>query len=210
VSVAKPVPQYVDEEVSRAKFAGEISEFRSLAGGYRERGWLLVEAEFPLVLVVLCATRLTPPAVITAVKFDFSNYDVVPPSVRFVDPFTGRPYTFGALPTSLKRRSLGPEIGIPGLPPGADGRPARLVSDQPLMQAASADEIPFLCIAGVREYHDHPAHSGDSWDLYRNDGGGRLVRLLEVIDTYGVRPVSGYNIEMVPQVKGFVQDQVPE
>jgi hypothetical protein len=78
------------------------------------------------------------------------------------------------------------------------------------MQAAKPEDIPFLCIAGVREYHEHPAHSGDAWELHRQAGAGRLVRLLEVIDTYGVRPISAYNIELVPRVSGFVQNQVPE
>ena len=85
-----------------------------------------------------------------------------------------------------------------------------MVGQQPLMQAAKPEDIPFLCIAGVREYHEHPAHSGDAWELHRKAGAGRLVRLLEVIDTYGVRPISGYNIELVPRVSGFIQNQVPE
>lgn len=202
------VAQYVDERVSRSKFEREIGEFRALAGEYRARGWLLVEATFPSVLVVLCATRLKPAAVITGVRLDFTNYDAEPPSVRLVDPFTGAPYPFGELPTMLKRRVLGPPF--PGLPLGPDGQPQRLVGEQPLMQAANAEDVPFLCIAGVREYHDHPAHSGDAWDLHRGEGAGRLVRLLGVIDTYGVLPITGYNVQLVPEIVGFVQQQPPE
>jgi hypothetical protein len=26
---------------------------------------------------------------------------------------------------------------------------------------------PFLCLRGIREYHEHPQHSGDEWLLYR-------------------------------------------
>jgi len=26
---------------------------------------------------------------------------------------------------------------------------------------------PFLCVRGIREYHEHPQHSGDEWLLYR-------------------------------------------
>jgi hypothetical protein len=68
---------------------------------------------------------------------------------------------------------------------------------------------PFLCLAGVREYHDHPAHSGDRWDLHRAAGAGKLVRLLEVIDTYGIRPLNGYHVNLVPQIAGLTQAQVP-
>lgn len=202
------IAQYADERVSRTKFEREIDDFGALSSEYRARGWFLVDASFPTALVVLCAARLRPPSVITGVRLDYTNYDAEPPSVRLVDPFTGEPYTFGELPTMLKRRILGP--ALPGLPASPNGEPPRMVMEQPLMQAASASEVPFLCIAGVREYHDHPAHSGDGWDLHRNGGAGRLVRLLEVIDTYGVRPITGYNVELVPQITGFVQEQPPE
>lgn len=202
--------QYVDPAVSQVKFQREVDEYRALEAGYRARGWLLVDATFPVVRVVLCATRLRPPAVITGVEFDYTNYDEEPPSVRLIDPFTGQAHLFGQMPTTLKRRTLGPALDIPGIPRGADGQAPRMVTEQPLMQASGPDEVPFLCIAGVREYHNHPAHSGDSWDMHRSAGAGRLVRLLEVIDTYGVRPISNYNIALVQQVTGFVQDEMPE
>ena len=159
---------------------------------------------------MVCAAKLKPPAIITGVAVDYTNYDADPPSVRLVDPFTGEPYKFGEMPTTLQRQVIGPELSIAGLPvpPGA-GIP-RMVTQQTLMQAAKAEDIPFLCIAGVREYHQHPAHSGDAWELHRTAGAGRLIRLLEVIDKYGVRPISGYNVELVPRVAGFVQNEVPQ
>ena len=86
---------------------------------------------------------------------------------------------------------------------------ARIVQQQPLMQAYGPDELPFLCIAGVREYHEHPAHSGDRWELHRPDGAGRLVRILEVIHTYGIRPLNGYGVNIVPQISGLTQSEVP-
>jgi hypothetical protein len=40
---------------------------------------------------------------------------------------------------------------------------------------------PFVCMAGVREYHNHPSHVGDSWDNYKSrpgyDLGGVLTRV---------------------------------
>lgn len=68
------------------------------------------------------------------------------------------------------------------------------------MQAHESDAIPFLCVAGVREYHDHPAHSGDPWELHRTTGAGSLVRLLDLIHTYGPGAVSGWGVALVPQV----------
>ncbi|MDO8717008.1 MAG: hypothetical protein Q7J73_09435 [Dehalococcoidales bacterium] len=200
--------QFVEPKVSRRKFEREIREYHRNEGEYRKRGWLLVEASFPHIFVVMCATKVKPSAVITGVSFDFTNYDALPPSVRLVNPFTGDPYKASDLPTLLKRQVVGPPVEGFQLPPG--GSPPRVVTQQPLMQSYGSDDIPFLCIAGVREYHEHPAHSGDAWELHRASGAGRLIRLLEVIDTYGVRPISGYNVELVPRVVGFIQSVVPE
>lgn len=201
--------QFVDPQVSRAKFEREISEYRQLEADYRRRGWLLVRAEFPSVLVALAAPQLAPPAIITGVAFDYTNYDMQPPSVRLVDPFTAIPYKTKELPTHLKRSvDAGVSPAVPGLqlPLGAQ---ARLIAQQPLMQWYGPDDIPFLCIAGVREYHDHPGHSGDPWELHRRAGAGRLVRLLETITKYGVQPISDYQVQLVPRVSGFVQKEVP-
>jgi hypothetical protein len=30
---------------------------------------------------------------------------------------------------------------------------------------------PFVCMAGVREYHAHPSHVGDSWENYKDRSG---------------------------------------
>lgn len=200
--------QFVDPQVSRSKFEREISEYRQLEADYRARGWLLVKAEFPLVLVVLAAPQLTPPAIITGVALDYTNYDVWPPSVRLVEAFTGSPYKAKDLPTHLKRAVEAGPPPIPGLqlPLGAQ---ARFIAQQPLMQWYGPDDIPFLCIAGVREYHEHPGHSGDAWALHRSTGAGRLVRLLETITKYGVQPISDYQVSLVPQITGFVQKEVP-
>src|SRR5260370_32095481 len=150
---------------------------------------MLHKADFREGLVALAEPQLTPAAVVTGVRFDYSNYDVRPPSVLLVNPFTCELYKAKELPTVLKRSVEGGVPQIPGLviPPGAQ---ARLVSQQPLMQWYGPDDTPFLCIAGVREYHDHPGHSGDAWELHRKTGAGRLVRLLDTITKYGIQPIS--------------------
>ncbi len=200
--------QFVDPDVSRTKFERELAEYRGLEAEYRQRGWMLLKAEFPEVLVALAAPQLVPPAVVTGVCLDYSNYDLRPPSVRLVNPFTNEPYKAKDLPTILKRAVEGDVPQIPGvmLPAGAL---ARITRQQPLMQSYGPDDIPFLCIAGVREYHDHPGHSGDAWELHRKSGAGRLVRLLEMITKYGVQPISDYQVSLVLQVSGFVQKDVP-
>lgn len=132
------------------------------------------------------------------VAFDYTNYDADAPSVRIVNPFTGVSYKLKELPTQLNRALPQQEIAIPGMP--AEGPKMVVASAQPYMQA-HGDEIPFLCLAGVREYHDHPAHNGDIWELHRASGAGRLVRLLEIIHRYGVEPIMGFGVQLVPQVR---------
>lgn len=194
--------QYVDPQVSRRKFDQELQEYRTLGAEYRQRGWFLIETEFPLILVVLAAPQLKPPAIVTGVAFDYTNYDAQPPSVKLVNPFTGLPYLAKELPTRLDREvSVSQQFPPQMIPLGMPM--LRLSQVQPFMQWQSPDDVPFLCVAGVREYHEHPAHSGDSWELHRAAGAGRLVRLLEVISRYGIESIKDYSVQLVPQVSGF-------
>ena len=186
--------QYVEPLVSRAKFDREITDYVSFEADYRARGWFLVKADWPVVIVILASNKTSPPTIVTAVQFDYTNYDAEPPSVRLIDPFTGRMLLKKELLTHLPRMIPGPEL------PGPGGVKAQLNTAQELMQAHSPEALPFLCVPGVKEYHDHPGHSGDPWELHRSCGEGRLVHLLGVISKYGLEPVKGFNINLVPQV----------
>ena len=193
--------QYVDPAVSRVKFDREIEQYRSLASTYAERGWLLLEAEFPIVIVMMVARQLSVPAIVTGVRLDYTNYDAEPPSVQLVDPFSREPYRAANLPVRLDRQVPGA-----GGPPAVLGpMPVQLVAVQPYMQWYSPDDIPFLCLPGVFEYHAHPGHSGDPWELHRSEGAGRLVRILDVVHRYGVAPIDNLVVQLqfVPQIQGF-------
>jgi hypothetical protein len=190
--------QSTDPVVSRAKFDREIAEYRAVSDEYRKRGWFLAHAEFPKALVVLAAPQVKPPAVVTGVAFDYTNYDAAPPSVMLVNAFTGVPYKASELPTALNRALPNQELSLPGMP---EGQKLMVGAAQAYMQALGQDDVPFLCLPGVREYHEHPAHTGDAWDLHRASGAGRLVRLLDVIYRYGVEPINGWGVQLVPQVR---------
>lgn len=187
--------QFADPAVSRAKFDRELAEYNALSQTYRQRGWLLLKAEYPEVLVAFAAPQTNPLTLVLGVALDYTNYDAAPPSVRIVHPLTGKPFRANELPTRLDR-SLPAQNFTP-----APGAPQLVFQQaQPYMQAHKEDEIPFLCMAGVREYHDHPAHNGDLWELHRTDGAGRLVRILEVISRYGIEPIAGYRVQMQPVI----------
>ncbi len=52
-------------------------------------------------------------------------------------------------------------VEIPSLAARAFKARLVLLDDHPITHK------PFLCIRGIREYHEHPQHSGDDWLLYR-------------------------------------------
>ena len=186
--------QVVDPAVSREKFALELSEFRRNGELHRRRGWLLLEAEFPTVLVAMCAPQVRPAAVVCGILLDFTNYDLVPPSVRLVDPFTREPYRARELPMALLRR----RVTQYQIPDGPVIENAEVVS---LMQAHDPEGLPFLCIPGVREYHEHPAHTGDLWLTHRGQGEGTLFSILNTVYQYGVQPIADYGVGL--RVVGF-------
>jgi hypothetical protein len=80
--------------------------------------------------------------------FDLSDYDLRAPSLEFRDPWND-----SLLPYATMFRALEFE----------EQRKAHIV----LLNDHPTTHKPFLCLRGVREYHEHPQHSGDDWMLYR-------------------------------------------
>ena len=197
-----PETQFVDPAVSRKKFDREVAQFRSQADEYIRRGWYLVKAKFPHALVILATAKTQPVTIMCGVLFDYSNYDAVPPSLRLVHPLTCEPYKLKELPTQLIRQL--PQTDPPQVVQG-EAQIILVQPPQPLMMAHNADDIPFLCIAGVREYHDHPAHSGDHWELHRPSGAGRLTRLVQIVSKYGLETIVGFGVQFIPQVRFRVE-----
>jgi hypothetical protein len=170
----------VDPAVSRAKFEREVAAFRNIEADQRRRGILVLRAEFPTVDVVFAAAHVPQRPVLFGATLDFSNYDLWPPSIRFVDAFSREPLTLQQLPPFL--RSAAP-------PAGGE------LQLQQLVQAFAGGE-PFLCLQGVREYHFNPAHTGDSWLLHRARGAGTLYFVLEKLHHFGVSGFAGYQIQV--------------
>ena len=195
---------FVDPAVSRHKFDRELADYRKLEDDYISRGWFLLTAKFPEVFVVFAAARLNPACLAFGVLLDFTDYDYQPPSVRIVHPFTRVPYKFRELPSQLPRAVLAPN------PPAEAAHGLIAVSHQMLMVAHTPDEIPFLCLAGVREYHNHPAHTGDLWGLHRKSGKGTLHFILSTIFKYGVEPIDSYSVGINVKITGLNQSVVPE
>lgn len=194
--------QTVDPAVSRAKFDQEIEQFRGLEAVYRRRGILLLDAAFPMATVAFCGFKLQPVALLGAIRIDFTDYDLLPPSVRFVDPLTGDDLRANAMTLQLLRlpavEGMTRETQVTLLAQGSPiGQPANLV------QANGPEELPFLCLPSVREYHDNPAHTGDPWLLHRASGEGSLAFIVENIWKYGPNALDRYVVQAVMEGGGL-------
>jgi hypothetical protein len=168
----------VDPEVTRLKFERELKLWHENEAIYRQRGWILLGhrgyevdigflARLPIVAQPI-------PAMAACVRIDFSNFDLWPPSVEFIDPMTGE-YT-PPLVQALVETAEGPRDLI--------------------VQSHPDTKRPFFCVPGIRQYHDHPQHSGDSWLLHRNTGEGSLATICDRIWRAMARNLLGIHIEM--------------
>lgn len=200
-------PLGVDPGVSRLKFEREICAYRALESTYQKRGWWLMRAEFPEALVAMMTTRGRPQILAFAALITFSDYDVAPPSVALVDPFTEKALTREevATATPMLRRTSSER------PPQAfvqlQGEQAPVGVD--LILQGFEGEPPFLCVPGTREYHDNPAHTGDSWLFHRGRGAGTLLYILEQLWLYGTNPVEGLEFQIQAQMKPRISHVVP-
>lgn len=188
--------QLVDPAVSRAKFDRELRNLRRRDTSYAQRGWVLLKAEFPIVELAFLSMKARPAMVVATVRFDFTDFDLHPLSVRFIDHRNGKALgreelsfwmnrPAGGMPNEAAKAlaAQGVQIVVQDLIRGYPGRPA------------------FLCLPGVREYHDHVSHSGDSWELHRAVGEGSMLQIAEKIWQYGADAITqiGMQVTMTPQ-----------
>ena len=211
---------YTDPSVVRRKVERELEGYVVRQDHFRRRGVWILRYEFPTLLVAFVTPKIKPfPAVSYGVLFELSNYDVEPPSLRFVNPLTLEPMKRIEIQTNLARRR--PNDGqLPAmvLQPGAQGFPQAnpqvpLGIEDHLLQAWTPDDDrAFVCLQGVREYHDNPGHTGDSWWLHRGKGAGSILRLVDLLARYGteamVQPTYQINFSTIPV--GFLSEPPQE
>jgi hypothetical protein len=184
---------FVDPAISRQKFHAEVGEWRKRAAEHGRRGIVLVDADFPKAFAVFALPKVRPPHLLFGVELDFTNYDVWPPSVIFADPLSREAWRNGI------NSPLNVIVGGTALMPlfirfrRDPANPGNLIPEFPVMCQGNTGRA-FLCMQGVREYHEHPAHSGDSWLQYRGSGKGTLFYLLDKLHEFGIAHVAGMSI----------------
>lgn len=197
--MAKIEKQVVQPQVSRTKFENEVAEFRKIESDWRKKGVFCLKAEFPTIQFVFIANNIKPSTVVFAVSIDFTNYDIEPPSIVFIDAFTGTPVTAKELNNIGFFQIIKQSIQLPGMPVG---EPQQIEQRNPILMMG-LNERPFLCIPGVREYHNHPAHTDNPWLNYRTRGEGKLLFILDQLYNHCIPYLTGFNLNFTFSLKQF-------
>ncbi len=195
----------IDVRVSRLKFDQEIERARNQSETLRQRGVVIQKIEFPIIETVFIPRsylKLTLPvqppsgnliipgsikiqmatfeipnlaARSFGVRISLDDFDQRAPSVVFCDPFTWQELSYNQL-------HRGHHIGDNGK------------GFNVLLDGHPITKKPFLCMRGIREYHEHPQHTGDDWMQYR-----KHVGLFSTIDTIWKTCVLNANPNLILQ-----------
>lgn len=175
------IPVLVDRELSRAKLARELELWRDNAM-HRERGWILLDVdedalsvELAFLAQVSLSVGSSPlPIVACAIRLTYDNYDLWPPSLTFISAFSRQP--------------IRPHVRA--FQATTEGLRDVVIDSHP------DTNQPFLCLAGVREYHTHPQHTGDSWLLHRHLGEGSISTICDRVWRYMANGIIGIGVHM--------------
>lgn len=173
--------QVVDPTVSKKKFEQETTQLLEAMNIHRKRGIIVLDCSFPNIKIAFCAIHIKPWPIVFAVNINFTNYDLEALSVKFINPFT-----FELITQHQLGLPFGRKIGI------ANGKP----DVQPLALGLP-DGTAFICLPGIREYHNHPDHSNDPWLTHRGKGGeGSLGFIVEKLFQYGISAIKNFHLQV--------------
>ena len=193
---SKKTSQYVDPVVTKKKFLEEVNKFKELEEAYRKKGVICYRIEDFSVFLLFCVPHVNPQGIAFSVRIDYENWDIEPPSIKFIDPFTDRLLAREQIRIKFfqVKHKNNIRLNIRGE-----------IMEQDLLQGQK-DVLPFFCIPGVKEYHDHPAHSGDSWLLHRLNSEGELCVLIDQLYNHSIAQTSGYSLNAQISIAGFNTD----
>lgn len=181
MAMGEVLPVLVDPEISRQKLRREVERWHANSP-HEERGWILLdydEDNLSVELAFLAKVSINAgsgplPVVVCAVRLTYENYDIWPPSLTFIDVFTRAPSKPHV--RAFQKTLTGPR--------------------DVLIDAHPETQLPFLCVPGIREYHNHPQHSGDSWLLYRERSEGSISTVCDRLWGFMARNVFGFKLQL--------------
>ncbi len=166
----------VDPRVARRKFERERQRVLDNADLLAARGCFIRTASYPNIDVLFVSLKpvqvITPVSVRTPAgealrqvavnypplvarpflaRIGLDDFDLRPPSVVFLNPDTKNPL---AAHEVVRGRLV-------------EGQASQVV----VLTAHPKTGLPFLCLRGIREYHDHVQHGNEDWFRYRTDFG---------------------------------------
>lgn len=210
----------IDPRVAELKFEQEVARLSAQIENLKKQGVIINRIEYPVVEVIFLPTtplklvqifsdmppgiQLPPDIALpdvppgTKQRFELSqdlvfgtrvfgvrvlmdDFDQRAPSVIFCDPITWEKLPAGMI-------QIGNHVDKNG------------VASQVIIAPHPIFNRPFLCMRGIREYHEHPQHSGDDWMQYRKHYG-----LYSTIDTvlrtcvHNARPFLKFESQGTPQ-----------
>jgi hypothetical protein len=193
--------QFTDVTVTRTKFERQVKDFAKYATNYRREGIVCLGIEFPIFEFAFLAretqfgmnlnipvpecekmvnTQVTIqngiPQYLFSIRLDYSNFDTLPPSLRIINPFTSELVAEAAWTPSILPNQQDPNAAL--------DKVFEQVT-QTILLKDNQDQL-FVCLRGIREYHAHPQHNGDSWFLYRTRGKGNIVSILDQLQIYAI------------------------
>lgn len=171
-------PSLVPASVTNRKFERQLKAWHTNSDALARRGCLLLSegdltVDVGIMQHVPIAGR-TIPVMTVCVRVDYWNFDLWAPSVTFIDPITRAP-----------------------APPPVRAIDRASITEEPrdaLIDQHPQTGLPFICLPGVREYHNHPQHTGDSWLLHRHRHEGDLIVICERLWRRMARNVVGASV----------------
>jgi Predicted metal binding domain len=148
-------------ELSRKLFDEQVAKITGNADLLVDRGWLVLFAVYPELTIAVRHRRTNR---VRVFRFLFEDWNDQPPRLSFVDG-----ETLETLPGTMWPKSPTSYWHATGWQPAGSPTPTA---------------EPFMCMAGIREYHTHTSHVTDSWENYKNqsdfDLGGIVSKVTEV------------------------------
>lgn len=176
---------FVPLEVTEVKLKRQMAAWESNADMYRRRGWLLLRHEGTNVDIGFLAQvrfgQRMLPIMTAAIRLDYADFDLRPPSLTFINGITAEV----APPPVRALDRISPQEVRDAL---IDGHPRTC--------------LPFLCLPGIREYHNHPQHNGDDWLLHRALGEGDIAVICDRVWRRMVRNVLGMRVGLISLTAG--------
>ena len=139
----------IDPEVSQLKFQRALAQLDGGAAGFAGDAGWVVIGRTYPLFEVIWTHPRTKRQV--GFRFNFDSWDAIPPSLELFDPDTKATLQWERWPQG------GWAVGSP----------------HPLTQK------PFLCLPGIREFHDHPSHTADAWPALRGLSSYSMLYLMQ-------------------------------